>query len=114
MMQKDVIEEHTSNEPAPWVSCAVVAPNSYGNIRITLDGRNVNKAIQSTNIPIPRQEDIKAKLSGANIFSKMDFKSASWQIGLKPESRYLTVFHASDSCTDINALQWGLNLPKES
>jgi len=27
MIQQDVIEEHPPNEPAPWVSCAVVAPN---------------------------------------------------------------------------------------
>ena len=43
---------------------------------MTLDARNVNKAILPTNHPIPRHEDINAKLVECNIFSKMDLKSA--------------------------------------
>ena len=52
--------------------------------------------IQSTNLPIPKHEDIKAKLSGAKFFSKMYFKSAFWQLELHPDSRHLTVFYAND------------------
>ena len=68
MIENDVIEEHPTNEPAPWISCATIALKSNGDIRVTLDARNVNKAIKSTNLPIPRQEDIKAKLAGAKYF----------------------------------------------
>ena len=63
---------------------------------MTLDARNLNKAIQSTNLLIPRHEDIKTKLAGNEIFSKMDIRSAFWQIELHPDSRYLTVYHAND------------------
>ena len=94
--EQDAIEEHPSNEPAPWVSCTVITPKPDGKIRITMDARNVNKAIQSTNLPILKQEDIKAKISAAKFFSKMDSKSAFWQLELHPESRYLTVFHANN------------------
>ena len=86
MIDQEVIEEHPTNEPAPWISCAAFAPKPDGNIRMTLDARNVNKAIQSTNLPIPRQEDIKAQLAGNEVFSKVDFKSAFWQLELHPES----------------------------
>ena len=54
MIDQDVIEEHTKNEPAPWIFCAAIAPKPDGNIRMTFDARNVNKVIQSTNLPIPR------------------------------------------------------------
>ena len=90
MIQQDVIEENPRNEPAPWFANAVLAPKDDGNIRVTMDARNVNKALHSTNYPIPRHEDIKAKLSGCRVFSKMDFKSAFWKIESEPESRYLT------------------------
>ena len=63
---------------------------------MTLDACNVNKAIIPTNHPIPQHEDIKAKLAGCKWFSKMDFKSAFWQIELDESSRYLTVFHTND------------------
>ena len=108
MVKEDVIEKHPENKPAPWISCAVIAPKPNGDIRVTLDARNVNKAVQSTNLPIPRQEDIKSKLSGARIFSKLYFKSAFWQIKLDPESRYLTVFHASGTLYRYKRLTMGL------
>jgi hypothetical protein len=108
MVAQDVIEEHPPTEPAPWVSNAVIAPKSDGAIRMTLDARNVNKAIQASNLPIPRQEDIKAKLSGAKVFSKMDFKSAFWQLELHPDSRYLTVFHANDKLYRYKRLTMGV------
>ena len=93
MIRHDVIEEHPHDEPAPWVSNAVLAPKSDGSIRVTLDARNVNKELLSSNVPIPKQDDIKTKLAGSKIFSKMDLKSAFWQIELVESSRHLKVFY---------------------
>ena len=108
MVKEDVLEKHPENKPAPWISCAVIAPKPNGDIRVTIDARNVNKAVKSTNLPIPRQEDIKSKLSGARIFSKHDLKSAFWQIELDPESRYLTVFHANGTLYRYKRFTMGL------
>ena len=114
MIKLGVIEEHPQDEPALWVSNAVLAPKNDGSIRITLDARNVNKAILSTNHPIPKHEDIKAKLSGCTIFSKMDFKSEFWQIELQSESRHLTLFHANDRLYRYKRRLWESNPLKES
>ena len=64
---------------------ATKAPKPNGDIRMTLDARHINKAIQSSNLPIPCQEDIKAKLSATKIFSKLDFKNAFWQLEFHPD-----------------------------
>lgn len=39
-----------------------------------MDVRNINRTRQLSNLPIPRHEDIKAKISNAVIFSKLDFQ----------------------------------------
>ena len=96
MLKEGVIEVHPINDPSLWVPCAVFVPKSDGSICITLDVRNVNKAIISTNQPIPKQEDIRTQLAGARYFSKLDFKSTFWQLELHPDSRDMTVFHAND------------------
>ena len=75
---------------------------------MTPDARNLKKAIQFTNLPISRNEDIKAKLAGNEIFSKMDFRSAFWQIERHPDSRYLTVFHANDKLYRYKRLTMGM------
>ena len=73
-----------------------------------MDACNVNKEIQTTHLPIPKQEEIKAKISGANFFSKMDFKIAFWQLELHSESRYLTVFHANNKLYRYKRLTMGI------
>ena len=108
MVQQDVIEEHPVNEPAPWVSCAVITSKPDGGMRVTMDAKNVNKAIHSMNHPIPRQEDIKAKLAGATVFSKLDFNKAFWQLELHPDSRHIAVFHANDKLYQYKRLIMGL------
>jgi len=62
---------------------------------VTLDAKNLNKALYSSNYPIPRQEDIKAKLSGKKVFSKLDLKSAFWQLEIAEDARNLTTFHSN-------------------
>ena len=51
MEEQNIIEEHKG--PAPWVSNPVLAPKVDGGIRITVDMRQANKAIKSTNVLIP-------------------------------------------------------------
>ena len=46
----DFVDLHPENEAEPWISNIVMAPKPDGNIRITLDARNLNKAIMSTNL----------------------------------------------------------------
>ena len=108
MLSYGVIEEHPKGEHAPWVSNVVIAPKDDGDIRITLDAKNVNKALMASNFPIPRQEDIKAKLSGAKVFSKLDLRSAFWQLEIAEEARYLTVFHSGGKLFRYKRLVMGL------
>ena len=81
-----------------------------GTIRVTLDMRNPNNAIISTNMPIPRPEYISSQLAGYKVFSKLDFKSAFFQLELDEKSRALTVFHASERLMRFKRLIMGYKL----
>ena len=108
MLTAGIIEQHPAGEPAPWTSNLVIVPKDDGGIRVTLDAKNVNKALLSSNFPIPRQEDIKASLSGSKVFSKLDLKSAFWQLEIQPEARHLTVFHSGGRLYRYKRLVMGL------
>ena len=108
MIAQDINELDPTAEPAPWISNTVLCPKDDRALRITLDSKNINKAIQLSNLPIPRQEDIKAKLHGAIVFSKMDLRSAFWQLELHPDSRYLTVFHSNNKLYRYKRLTMGV------
>ena len=108
MINNDVIEEHPIGEPTPWISNAHLVPKKDGSLRMTLDAKNLNKSIISTNLPIPRPEDIKAKLAGSSIFSKVDFTSAYWQLELHPDSRNLTTFSLNNKLYRYKRLVMGV------
>ena len=103
-----VIEPHPNGEHAPWVSNICLVPKPNDDLRNTLDAQNVNKALLSSNFPIPRQEDIKSRLSGRKVFSKLDLKSAYWQLEIEKEARSMTVFHASGKLYRYKHLVMGL------
>ena len=105
MEESGIIEEHTG--PSPWVSNVVLSPKDDGDIRITIDLREPNKALMPNHSPIIRPEEVKAQLSGYKYFSKLDFKSAYHQLTLDEESRTLTVFHAGERLMRYRRLPMG-------
>ena len=105
MQEAGIIENHEG--PAPWIYNVVLAPKDNGGMRITVDMRAANRAIRSTNIPIPRAEDIRVKLASAKYFSKLDFKSAFHQLEIEESSRYITVFHAGNRLKRYRRLTMG-------
>lgn len=105
MEAEDIIEPH--HGPAPWVSNVVMTPKDDGGVRITIDMRAANKAIQKTNLPIPRPEEISSQLAGYTVFSKLDFKSAFHQLEIEEESRILTVFHGNGRLMRYKRLTMG-------
>ena len=52
MEAEGLIEEH--HGPAPWISNTVLTSKDDGGTRVTVDMRNVNKAIQPTQYPDPQ------------------------------------------------------------
>ena len=84
------IGKHQIIQATPCVSNIVITPKEDGSLRMSLDARNANKVI------IPRYEDMKSKLAGCSLFSKIDFKANFWQIELEDSSRYLSVFNANE------------------
>lgn len=88
-MNQDVIKEHPISKQALMTSNIEVTTESDGNKRITVDVHNANKTKLSPNLWIPKQEGIKTKKAKANIFSKLNLKSALCELELHLESRQL-------------------------
>ena len=77
--------------PTEWISSMVVVkkPNK---LRICIDPKDLNKAIQRPHYPLPTIEEILPSLAKAKLFSVLDAKDGFWQVKLDEESSYLTTF----------------------
>ena len=79
--------------PTAWVSSMVVVPKKNGKLRICLDPKDLNQAIQREHYPLPTIEDVATRLHGAKVFTKLDVKSGFWHVKLDEESSFLTTFN---------------------
>ncbi|XP_072384427.1 uncharacterized protein [Diabrotica undecimpunctata] len=78
------------SEPTERQNPIVVVPKNEGSdIRICMDPVYLNKYVKRERFPIPTQDTLFAKLSGANYFTLLDASSAFLQLPLNYESSLL-------------------------
>ena len=91
LVQQDIIAPVT--KPTPWISSMVVVPKKNGTLRICLDPKDLNKAIQREHYPLPTIEDIATRLHGAKVFTILDVRNGFWHVVLDEPSSFITTFH---------------------
>ena len=109
LQELDIIEP-VDNQPTPWISPlrAVNKPKKPGEIRICVDMRAPNKAIERERHVTPTIDDIITRVNGAVMFSKLDMNSGYHQVELAPESRYITVFSSHIGLFRYKRLNFGV------
>ncbi|XP_052806251.1 uncharacterized protein K02A2.6-like [Mya arenaria] len=112
MLKNDIIEE-IRNESTPWVSPIVTPPKKNGDVRICVDMRLANKAIERERHPMPTIDELIHDLNGSKVFSKMDLKSGYNQLVLKEESRPITTFSTHIGLFRYKRLNFGTNSASE-
>lgn len=83
MEQLGVIERQT--EPTEWVNSMTVV-NKGSKIRICIDPRDLNSAMQREHFPLKTVEDVIENMSKAKFFTKLDAVSGFWLIQLDEQA----------------------------
>ena len=114
-LRKEDIIEDVVNEPTPWVSPIVVLPKKSdpNKIRMCIDMRQANKAIERTRHPGPCIEDLVHDLNGATTFCKLDMNNAFLQLELDEQSRYITAFATHQGIHRFKRLNFGTTSASE-
>lgn len=111
--EEDIIEKVPENEGTPWVSPIVVVPKKNGAVRICVDMRVANEAIERARHPISTVEDVSFALNGAKFFTKLDLSQAYHQIELDEHSRSITTFSTHVGLYRYKRLNYGTNASAE-
>ena len=91
--KEGIIERAPQNQPIPWVSPVVVVPKSDGTVRLCVDMRMANQAIQRVRHLFLTVEDISLDLNQAKYFTKLDLSQVYHQLPLDEQSRFVTTFN---------------------
>ena len=111
-----VIERVDGGQGAtPWVSPLVVVPKpkSPGKIRVCVDMREANKAIERERHLTPTINEIINDLNGAKVFTKLDLNQGYNQLELNPSSRYITTFSTHTGLWRYKRLNFGISSAAE-
>ena len=97
MVNNVIIAKIKEDEPTQWVNSLVYRRKQNGRLRLCLDPKDLNGAIQRerhvTPTP-PTLEEMLPKLADAKVFSIVDAKCGYWNVVLDEESSYLTTFNS--------------------
>lgn len=111
MLRNDVIEP--VNGPADWISPMVIVPKGNDDVRLCINMKYPNEAIQREHYPLPVIETFLNKLRGSTVFSRLDITSAFHHVELHPESRGITTFMSSRGLMQFKRLMFGINCAPE-
>ena len=90
-MERDgVIERVKAGSNTEWTSALHLVPKEGGGARPCSDFRELNRKTVPSSYPLPLLRDFSKKIHGSTIFSRIDLKSAFFNIPLLPEHKYKT------------------------
>ena len=99
--------------PTSWINPLVAVEKPNGDVRICLDMRQANQAIQREKHTVPTVEETLQEISSAKVFTKLDLSMAFRQIELHPDSRDITTFAAPDGLYRYTRLLFGVKMATE-
>ena len=113
LLKADIIEPAPTT-PSTWVSPLVVIPKANSDIRVCVDMRQANTAIQRERYPVPSTDELLHELNGNKVFSKLDLKWGFHQIPLYEDSRAVTSFLTHRGIFQYKHLMFGVHLHQSS
>ena len=113
-----IIRKHNSNDRITWVSPMHPVPKLDGqknvlDVRITVNNKQLNKAIVKFKRHIPSLPELQIELNGTKVFSKLDFNDAFNQLQLNVKSQNLTAMATQWGIYIWNRLNMGLSTASE-
>ena len=113
-LEKAGIIEKVKDAHTQWSSPIVITPKKDSDdIRLCVDMRMPNTAIQRERHIMPTVKDLTTELNGAQYFSKRDLQHAYHQLEVNPESRYITTFSTHEGLYQYTRLNYGTNSAAE-
>lgn len=99
--------------PTPWVHPLVIVAKKNNGIRICLDPRDLNRAVQRAHFQLPTVTELATRLHGACYFSVLDANSGFWAVQLDEESVDLCTFATPFGRYQFLRLPFGINCSSE-
>jgi hypothetical protein len=79
-----------------------------GSLRMCVDYRQLNKNTIRNRAPLPNLEELRDRMKGSTVFSKMDLNEGFYNIQVAEKDRYKTAFRCRYGHFEFNVMPMGL------
>jgi len=94
---------------SPWRSQVIVAKDDNHKKRMVIDyASTVNRFTTLDAFPVPLISDVLSRLHGSSIFSRLDMRSAYYQVPIPLEDQPITAFEADGELWQFTKLPFGV------
>ncbi len=111
--QDDIIERIPIGTPTQWCSSLHVVPKKDNSVRLTIDPRDLNKALVREYHPTNTVEDVSQRVGHAKYFTVLDANQGYFQLELDEDSRNYTAFNTPFGRYRYLRLPMGINSAPE-
>ena len=111
MENEGVIIKQT--EPTEWCSPIVPVLKPNGQVRLCVDLKTLNMAIERERYVIPTLQDIFHNMNGSAVFTSLDAASGYWQMPLDENSSKLTMFITPFGRYRFTRVPFGISIASE-
>ena len=97
-------------QSSPWAAPVVPVLKKNGKVRLCGDYKiTYNQAAPTETYPLPRIEELYAKLSGGKLFTKLDLANAYLQLPLDEDSKLYCTINTHKGLFQYNRLPFGIS-----
>ena len=89
------------DEPTDWENSLAYSRKQNGKLRICLDLKDLNNAINICHHHTPTLEEFTHQFAGSQHFSKLDAKNGYWSVKLNAESQLLTTINSEGFASSV-------------
>lgn len=111
--EEEGVVERTTRDVA-WVNNIVFAAKKNGDIRVCVDCTPANQVTADLGWPLPRLQDVRARLVGANRLTRIDLRNAFFRISIPHQFRYLTAYRCDGLTYWFKKMPFGLKTAPET
>ena len=105
LMLKNRIIRPSNSE---WAFQPVLVPKSDGTLRFCINFTPLNSITYLDSYPLPRIDDIFARIKNARVFTTLDLASGYWQVPMREEDKAKTAFATPNGLFEFEVMPFGL------
>jgi len=107
-LKKIMAEGKIGDSKSPYGAPILFVPKPDGSLRLCVDYRNLNKLTILNKYPLPLMDELRDRVAGAKVFTKLDLTDGYHLIRMRKGDEYKTAFRTRYGQYEYKVMPFGL------